>query len=219
MIAGPTDLELVDLTAALYAPPVGLFDHFIQIDPMAPYLGVKHCDGYDVVVPRGSKTIDDWDRDALSEVGRVVKGYTELGILPHGFALHFPDSYAALAKVLRPGVPLAGGAHSLGCPEMVYLAAAHILAGGIFLRAALFEPPNPGTPVLAAFFKDRDLSPWWNQGDWIPDLPEPIPFLPWCPVRPARRFDIAPPAGDHSLLPRHGIALCQQAVRAATASE
>ena len=217
-MSGPTDLELVDLTAALYAPPAGLFDHVIQIDPLAPYIGVKHCDGYDVAVPRGSITVADWDRDALSEIGRVVKGYEVLGLLPYGFSLHFADSYAALAKVLRPGIPLAIGAHSLGCPQGLYLAAAHILAGGVFSRMALFEPPNPGTAHLVAFFAHADLSPWWNKGDEVPNLPVPIPpFLPWCPVRPARRFDIAPsPDASHSLMPRHSIALCQQAVRAAS---
>lgn len=219
-MTAPSDLELVDLTAAFYAPPAGLFDHVIQIDPMAPYIGVKHCDGYDVAVPRGSVTPEDWDRDGLSEIGRIVRGYEVLGLLPYGFSMHFVDSYAALAKVLRPGVPLALGMHSLACPEGCYIAAAHILAGGHFLRAALFEPPNPGTATLAAFFKGRDLSPWWNQGDGVPDLPFPIlPFLPWCPVRPARRFDIAPPPdAPPSLMPRHSIALCQQAVRAAAAS-
>jgi hypothetical protein len=217
MPGAPTDLELVDLTAALYAPPVGLFDQIVQIDPMAPYIGVKHCDGYDVAIPRGSKTLDDWDRDAESEIGHVVKGYEVLGLLPYGFSLHFVESYAALAKVLRPGVPLAFGAHSLACPEACYLAAAHVLAKGQLRRMALFEPPNPGTAHLTAFFARDDVSPWWNQGDWVPDAPMPIPpFLPWCPVRPARRFDVAPPAGDKSLLPRHGIALCQQAVRAAS---
>ena len=215
-MTAPTDLELVDLTAALYAPPVGLFDHIVQTDPMGPCIGVKHCDGYDVAVPRGSKTVDDWDRDALSEIGHIVKGYEVLGLLPYGFSLHFVDSYAALAKVLRPGVPLALAAHSLGCPEACYLAAAHIMAGDSFSRMALFEPPNPGTAHLVAFFAHADVSPWWNEGDPVPDAPFPIsPFLPWCPVRPARRFDIAPAAGDTSLLPRHHITLCQQAVRAA----
>lgn len=217
MLIVPSDATLVDLVVRAYNPQPGDFDHLIQVDAMAAHIAVKHCDGYDVAVPIGSQTADDWARDALSEFRRGAHfwpGFEALGPLPYGFSMHLPQSYAALAAVLRADVPTAWAGHSLGGPEALHLAGAHRLHGGTILRLALFECPNPGTAMLAAFFANDDLDVWRNKGDPIPALPEYVPdIFPWVPVRTTPiNFDLGPePSLEHPLA-RHAVTLCQQAV-------
>ncbi len=209
----PTEIELVDAAAAIYNPQPGQFDKIIQVDPTAPLIGVSHGDSYDLIVARGSQTAEDWLRDFQSELGVAVRGYEVLGMLPHGFAMHMADTYAAVRAELR-GVPVYASAHSLGCPEIVYQCAAHMLAKGTVAHIALFESPKPGTPVLTAFMALTPINSYWNQGDPVPDAPEPVPiWLPWETVRAPIRFDLGPaPAVEHPFI-RHEIAWCQAAVR------
>lgn len=214
----PTDIILVDAAAAIYAPQPGDFDHLIQVNPMAPYIGVKHCDGYDLVAARGSVSIDDWWRDLRSEAACAVAGYHQFGFLPYGFARHLADTYAAVKAVLS-AVPLYGSGHSLGAPEVLYLCAAHVLAGGIVGGVALFESPNPGTAMLTASTAQIAIDSYRNIDDPVPDCPFPVkPLLPWEPSRAAKVFDIGPAPTPLHPLARHNIALCQQGVRALAVS-
>lgn len=210
----PTDIDLVDLAAALYDPKPGDFDKIVQVADGAPFIAIKHGDGFDIAIARGSQTAEDWLRDFESELGVAVRGYEVLGMLPHGFARHMSDTYQAVVSELQPGVPLYGSGHSLGAPEVLYLCAAHLLAKGLVQHIALFEAPKPGTPALSNFYALGSITSYWNDEDPVPDAPAPVPLLlPWQALRPARRFNLGPEPDPLHPLARHDIALCQQGVR------
>jgi pimeloyl-ACP methyl ester carboxylesterase len=217
-MASPTDIDLVDATAAIYAPKPGDFDKTIQIDPLAPFVGIRHGDGFDLIAARGSMTPADWIRDSQSVLAVAVRGMELLGMLPWGFARHLADTYAAVKAKLRPSVPAYLAGHSLGAPEVTYLAAEHIISGYQVAHVALFESPKPGTKSLTAIFKDVSVSSYWNDGDPIPDAPLAVPFLlPWEPICVATRFSVGPEPDALHPLARHAIELCQQGVRGANA--
>ena len=129
----------------VYDPKPGDFDHIVQVDPLGPLIGIKHGDGFDLTAARGSRTAADWLRDAESELGVAVRGYEVLGMLPHGFARHMADTYEAVCAFLQPSLPpLYGAAHSLGCPEEAYLAAARTFSLAACWPISLYSSrPSP----------------------------------------------------------------------------
>ena len=208
------DVALVDLAAAIYDPQPDDFDKIVQVDPTGPVIGIKHGDGFDLLAARGSVTAQDWMRDFDSELGVAVRGYLQLGMLPHGFAQHMADTYEAVRQELQPKADLYGTGHSLGGPEALYQCAAHSIAGGTVKRIALFESPKPGTRTFTKFFAFCPISSWWNMGDVVPEAPLAVPFLlEWERPRLDTRFDLGPSDPGS----RHSIKLCQQAVRARAA--
>ena len=187
----PTDTQLAAWTGDLYAGTTG-FDHVVQVNPAAPFIAIKYLDGLDGLFGRGSKTWLDWIRDGLSEEARAITEYPQLGLIPFGFGMFMPETWAAVKPLLR-GLPIVGAAHSLACPELNYQASAHLIEGGTVAKLALFEPPNAGMAALTALMVPIDIHAYWNGIDPVPKLPFPLtPHLPWEPQREFRRVNIAP---------------------------
>lgn len=214
MAASPSDIELVDLSAALEEGAASSFDEVVQVNAMAPQIGIKHMDGFDYVIAKGSTTIDDWLRDAESEAGRTVPGFSQLGLLPIGFSQYAVPTYQAVKPLLLGPIACAG--HSLGAPEAMHLAAIHYAGRGPILRIAQFAPPRQGTATLANFLFRLSTQCYINSGDPIPNLPITMkPLWPWITVGPVQPLAVPAPMTDKTPWAQHSVLLYQQGVRLA----
>lgn len=207
----PTDTFIAGRVAAFYNGPTG-FDHVLQVNPMAPYLGIAYLDNCDLVVCRGSRTADDWLRDAESEAARSVHEYPQLGLIPYGFGAYAPETYEATKPLLR-GLPLIAAGHSLGGPEAIYQAAIHLLHEGQVIWRA-FEPPRGGTPTLTALFAKTDCRSYDNGIDPFPWVPVPVSGLSWEHQSPMTHIHVEP-KGLTMLVPTawHDITLVAEGVK------
>lgn len=208
----PPDSQIAGWVSGLYTGPVG-FDHIVQVDQFAPYVGIKVLpDGTVLIVPRGSKTWQDWFRDLDSERFRVIAGYEAFGEVPAGFGDFAAETFAAISALVDPNAAWIVGCHSLGCPEGVYQALMKLMSGGKVAKIVLCAPPNPGTPALTALLASFQVpvSAYWNKGDTVPAFPLPAPVLKlsWEPAYPFRFIKQSPRLDDLDLLFRcHNMAL------------
>ena len=195
-----SDVELGALVAAEAAGTVGAFDAREETAGVA--WALKRAPGVDVLVFRGSVTLEDWWRDLTSEAGRSLRGYPQLGLVPLGFGEGVVEAYHAAAVLLRPDVPLALPAHSLGCAHAAALAGLHVAHGRPVGRLLLLAPPRPGTAALAGLLAGVPTRQLRNRGDPVPGVPVPVPGLwPWRHLAaPFDAIDEAPAADDPDLV-------------------
>lgn len=116
ILPGITDLDIVNLIVGIYEYPGSapvLWDHLDSgADDDGVYWGIKYLAGADVLIFRGSSDLEDWMRD-LNCVARPF-GDSKLGPVHPGFRLGMGDVVEEAKVVLRPGMPLIIGGHSLG---------------------------------------------------------------------------------------------------------
>lgn len=209
----PTDIDLVDLSAALEQGVTSSFDKSIQVSASAPCIGIAHRDGFDYIIARGSVAGQDYLRDADSEIGVRIEGYPELGLLPKGFSEGLVDTAYAIWQAVKSNV-LAFGGHSLGAPESLYQAYVARLDGYQVARVGQFAPPRQGTTALLATNLGCPITAYINQGDPVPNVPVPIPLLlPWVTIGALRSFSVPAPSTDTTPWRQHSVLLYQQGVR------
>jgi hypothetical protein len=204
--------EAVDLAAAIYAPQPRDFD---WVGPAGDaYCGIKYYADCDAVALRGSVTDLDWLRDALSETPTAIPGFAALGELPFGFSLGMAAAYAAIEKLLRPGMPLFTIGHSLAADEAIVLGAMRVVSGGALAGVFGFEPPRAGTPVLTRLLATYPVELSCNGADPVPHLPVPTPVWPWEHPRALIRLDVPPPGlAAWDPIAWHRIALVQAGIK------
>jgi len=98
---------------AYYRP--GVFDKALSVAGVDACL--KFLPSETLVVFTGSRTLEDWWRDA-----EAIAPYAHavLGVIPYGFGLGADGFNAALMPLLDPQKPIRVIAHSLGCPHGTY---------------------------------------------------------------------------------------------------
>jgi hypothetical protein len=211
------DLAIAGAIGALYADAPKGFD--VVEETGGIFWGLKRFDEADLVVARGSITLEDYARDAASELGRALAAYPALGLLPLGFSQGIAAAYAAVGALLRADRPLACAGHSLGAVHATYLAALHRLHGGAVARLMLCGTPRPGTARLAALLGEVSCASYRNRGDPVPAVPVPVPeLLPWTHLAPPFRALAVAPGDRFGPLAPHHWALYQQGIAAAPAA-
>lgn len=173
----PSDLDLCRLCAASYTD-TSVFDYVDAGAQRGVCAMIKHLDGYDVVVGRGSDDIGDWENDGDAT---MVTDACIPGRVSRGFLRGVSVAANNIKSYLR-GLPVVFTAHSLGCP--------HVLLISKFLpitsaRFVLFESPRPGDETFRDSFKGISLTAYRNT------VKDPIPYLPLYVPPEFDYFDIS----------------------------
>lgn len=212
-----TDLDLIRLCSAIYETIPQGFDHTESTSGIT--WGLKHTDDADIIVPRGSQTVEDWYRDLISEAGQYLRGWPMLGIVPLGFSHGIVNTYHTAAVLLRPGKQIVFAGHSLACAHAALMAGLHAALRRPAGRMMLAAPPRPGTERLSDLLADWQVTQYRNVGDPVPSVP--VPFrdplglvdLPWQHLSPPFILLNEPPApGDLSLFRCHHAALYERGI-------
>lgn len=182
------DQTLADLCLASYDP--GARWDWLLAAPV--FVAISRQPGCDVVVFRGSITLDDWIRDVAAVP--ELTGHPTLGPVHAGFYRDMETTAAVIDDELRPDIEVAITGHSLGAARAaIYAGLSRIHPA----RLVLFGAPRPGFQRLADALKEISATSYRNataEGrDRVTDLPLAFPpELPWTPA--VRLTDVhAPP--------------------------
>ena len=176
----PTDVDLVNLCAQIYASPNG-WDYYDSGPDDQVVWALKKLDGCDVVVFRGSITAHDWWEDA-----RAVPLKTRIGTVHEGFYSGMEHMWSDVAPMLTQPVMVTG--HSLGAARADILTGLMVADGKPPIRRAVFGEPRPGLADFAAFLKDVPGHGFRNSDVHGHDLVTDVP------LRLAGEFDFVHPS-------------------------
>jgi predicted lipase len=175
-----SDLDLARFCAACYLPdPNSTFDLVeTGTETGGVWVAIKKLPSVDIIIFRGSDDVQDWLRDFDATMIS-----TPLGRIHAGFDLGLSDVHMRLdALKVRPNPIITG--HSLG-------AARAAIYGGMLVnyfddpaQIALFGCPRPGAQSLADILKHIPINSYRNRSDPVPEVPLPLPELPYTHVRP-----------------------------------
>lgn len=181
MIALPTDVELVDLAAAAYAPsaqpflqPAGFADRLFR---------TERDDGLVIFVPEGTYNAPGWLGDFLALGTRDVqtKNHPTLGFV------HL-DFYEAALRLLAPieaearTKPVAIGGHSRGAALAAMLAGLLIDDGLAPVKVGLFAPPRAGGDLFVRIVTSIPFSAFKFGDDPVTEVPFTLPDFPFAQV-------------------------------------
>lgn len=168
----PTDIDLVNLCAAIYQPDT-IWDHFDAGHDDGVYWAVKQYPECDVVVFRGSITAHDWYEDF-----RAFPIQSRIGTVHHGFFDGMEKMWGELRAMLT-GAPVAVIGHSLGAARADMLCGLMLADGDPPARRAVFGEPRPGyldfcrpvAKIPGASYCNRDT----RGHDRVTDVPLTLP--------------------------------------------
>ena len=213
-----SDADLVDIITALYDPQPGYFSH---IETTAGVTWGLRDQGFDqVIVCRGSVTLEDWLRDLESEAARIIPGYPSVGHVPYGFGAGILDAYKAISSVVFAQNASYVVGHSLGAAHAAILAGMLVADGRPVKRLLVCGCPRPGMAHLSTLLSETPISSFRNGPDPVCSVPVPLPpLLEWRHVVPPRRITVAPTDSNWHGLPAesplafHNIQLYRSGVR------
>jgi hypothetical protein len=215
-MAMPSGADCAALCAAIYQTISGAgFDQFDLGSDDGICWGIKHCDGVDVVVLRGSQTELDWLRDF-----RAFTIPTRIGHVHAGFFEGVEKMYGELRAVRAAPILVTG--HSLGAAHADILTALMAVEQMPPIGRVVFGEPRPGLKDHAEIVSRVPGRSYRNcESIWRDDVTD-VPLFPY--VHPTAPIKVcAPPAGG--LLDRfgpfswHHIELYQAALRTAATQE
>lgn len=208
------DIDCVQACADLYQGGAG-FDALIEPDADdGVCVGLRRRGDDDLVVFRGSTTIEDWARDFLA-LPHACARHPQLGDVHAGFMLGMDDAFARLLPLLRSSVRVTG--HSLGAARATLFCGLLAAAGRPPVARVVFGEPRSGcaslTTILAGVRGRSYRSAGAGRHDLITDVPTEPPF---SRVSPPTDIFAAPPPGDPwGIFAYHHIQLYQAALAAA----
>lgn len=217
---GVTDKDCAGLCATIYDPGATAWDHFdAGDDDGVCWALLRHPDA-DILVLRGSVTIEDWLRDLMA-LPRLVRSHWALGFVDSGFSAGM--GLLAMEYIgLRPDTsraPIIVTGHSLGAARSAVLAGTLMVAG---LRPAgriAFGEPKPGYAKLGEWLAPIKANRSYRNGsdadhDLVTDVPFSIqPLFPYVHPVALTQITAAPPAADprYDLFAWHDIKLYEAA--------
>lgn len=169
----PSDLNLARLCADSYAA-TSSFDFIDEGKETGVWVAVRKLADVDVVVFRGSDSVEDWLRDFDAEMIDV----TGLGRVHAGFYKNMQDVWLKLNQVIRRN-PIVTG-HSLGAARAAIYSALLIYPPQ---KTALFGCPRPAAQGLADALKLIPINSYKNRADPVMDVPVVLPDFPYVHVR------------------------------------
>jgi hypothetical protein len=189
----PTDAAIAALCAEIYQPAAAAaFDHYDAGGDDGVCWALARLDGFDVVVLRGSITLQDWLRDiqALAMPSRI-------GHVHSGFYAGMEQMWADLKPMLARPVIVTG--HSLGAARAAVLSALMTVDGVPPVARVVFGEPKPGLVDLAQLITGISGRSYRNGDGTHHDLITDVPFSfpPEQYVHPTPIIPVyAAPGGD-----------------------
>lgn len=209
-----SDLDIAELCALIYQDQqtVG-WDHFDGGEDDGVCWGVKIVDGVDVVINRGSKTLQDWLRDAEALANPFE--HSALGPVHPGFNLGMDRQWSEILSRDRPNRRFGG--HSLGAAHASLLTARAVLSGQTPAPRCVFGEPcstfQHGADVIA-----RAGGSSYRNGDgahvYDPVTLVPVRFWPELYVHATRMTDVSelPTMSSRDPFDLHHMPLYRQAL-------
>lgn len=215
----PSDLDLCRLVDALYNDPAAPWDAlFLPEADDGVCCALRRIGEDDVVVFRGSETVQDWLRDFFA-VPHQPTSHPQLGDVHAGFMAGMDDAASHLLPLLRKSVTVTG--HSLGAARATLFAGLLAAAGKPPRARVVFGEPRSGCARLTELLADVPGRSWRTAGagrhDLVTDVPTDPPF-----GRVTALTDIfaLPQAGDPwGIFSYHHIQLYQAALARQSALE
>ena len=165
----PTDVDLVNLSAAIYQDG-GQWDYFdAGEDSDEICVAIKKLDGYDVIVFRGSIALHDWYEDL-----KAVPISTKMGTVHTGFYADMDQAWAELKPHITQPTLVTG--HSLGAARADILCGLMLLDGQPPVRRVVFGEPKPGLPDFANFIAKIPSDSYRNGNARNHDLVTDVPL-------------------------------------------
>lgn len=175
----PSDALIASLCQEIYSPTalIGEWDHFDLGADDGVCWCLKKVDGFDIVVFRGSLTLQDWLRDVyVLPLGQSAPLKTRVGHVHAGFYLGMEQMWTELRPMLTQPVIVTG--HSLGGARACILTALMVADGSPPVRRVTFGEPKTGLIDFCEFVKDIPASPYRNgdamHHDQVTDVPPSI---------------------------------------------
>jgi hypothetical protein len=193
----PTDQFLVSLCAAIYRPlaVTGEWDHFDAGLDDGVCWALRKLPGFDVIVFRGSITLQDWVRDL-----RAIAVPTRIGHVHAGFYAGMEHVWEEAKPFLSQPVVLTG--HSLGAARAAVMAALMVKDRAPPASRVVFGEPKPGLVDFAKVIESVPARSYRNgdatHHDLVCDVPltfppfqyvHPTPIVPVTCAPDPSRFD------------------------------
>lgn len=171
MSAMPSDALIASYCGMIYKPTAIIlgFDHFDAGLDDGVCWALKKFDGFDLIVLRGSITLQDWIRDF-----RAMAIKTKIGHVHIGFYAGMESVWSDLRPLLTQPVIVAG--HSLGAGRAAVLCGLMLNDGEVPAARVVFGEPKPGLLDLAEFIRGVPGRSYRNGDDRNHDLVTDVPF-------------------------------------------
>jgi hypothetical protein len=191
----PSDAVVASLCAAIYNATAlidATWDHFDLGADDGVCWGLKKLDGCDVVVFRGSITMQDWLRDLfVLPLPALLPLGTRIGHVHAGFFMGMEKMWGELRPQLTQPVIVSG--HSLGAARAAMLTGLMVADGRAPAARVVFGEPKPGLIDLGELIKGVPARSYRNGDaryhDVVTDVPmtlppmqfvHPTPIVPVC---------------------------------------
>lgn len=168
----PTDAEIAALCALIYQPNsiVTGFDYFDAGMDDGVCWALKRLDGFDVIVFRGSLTLQDWLRDFRA----LAVPVTGIGHVHAGFCEGMAKMWAEASGKIQQPVIVTG--HSLGAARADVLAAMMVAENKAPKARIVLGEPKPGLMDFAAMVGNSPGRSYRNGNGFHHDLVTDVPF-------------------------------------------
>lgn len=215
-MTAPSDALIVGLCALIYQPTaiISGFDHYDAGMDDGVCWALKKLDGCDIIVFRGSVTMQDWIRDF-----RALAIPSPIGHVHGGFYAGMANVWSEVRSLVTQPAIVTG--HSLGAARAGVLTGLMIKDGSPPIARIVFGEPKPGLLDLAQLVKEVPARSYRNGDDTHHDVVTDVPlsFPPEQYVHPTPIVPVcAKPAGDLfeqlGIFAWHHIELYQAAVAA-----
>lgn len=211
----PTTLDIVRLCGQIYQHDAAVsgFDYFDAGMDDGIAWAIRRLDYFDVVILRGSVTLQDWIRDA-----RALAIPTRIGHVHDGFYAGMEHMWADCRAKLRQ--PTIVGGHSLGAARAAVLTGLMKADGAEPAARIVFGEPKPGLIDFAQLLADIPGKSYRNgdnlHHDLITDLPFSFPPEQYTRATPIIPVCAEPPANDRDgVFGWHHVQLYEAAIAAA----
>jgi hypothetical protein len=184
----PSDALIASYCGLIYKPTaiISGFDHFDAGLDDGVCWALKKLPGYDLIVFRGSITVQDWIADF-----RAMAVPSRIGHVHVGFYAGMEHVWSDLRPLLSQPAIIAG--HSLGAARAGVMTALMTVDGSVPAARVVFGEPKPGLMDFAAIIKDVPARSYRNgdavHHDLVTDVPfsfpplqyvHPTPIVPVC---------------------------------------
>jgi predicted lipase len=171
------------------------------------YAALKRFPGYDVIVFRGSDSLEDWFRDFKA----FPIDHPLLGGIERGFAEGMDNAFASIIQ--KTVQPLVVTGHSLGAARAYIFAGLCAVKKIPVAKVTVFGSPRPGFSKLKDILSDTEIESYRNGDDPVPDVPLTVlPLFPYIEPAPFIFLNESPVNGDDPVA-WHNIALYAAGVK------
>lgn len=160
----------------------------------------------DVLVFRGSDSLEDWLRDLLA-AQKTPYTHPQFGPIHSGFWMGMQPFFDKVRPVLKPGMTICG--HSLGAARAWLFAALMVAAGIEPAKIITCGSPRPGCLPLRQFL-DKARIPTIslkNRHDPVTDVPIKLPTWPYMDMADFTVLDADPDPLDLTIFADHHMPL------------